>query len=121
LAQEKNVSVVRPGRRGKPAASFSQPLTAVDLFAGSRVMTHPEATIEQGVVIVPVDERRCVVGAEKRLMPDDVLITGFALLERNVTARAGFDGVHRAKGTTGIAGADIDETQLRERRRDRQL
>ena len=121
LAQQKDLAVVGPRRRREAADVAREALTAVDLFAGLGVVTEQEAAVEQRVVVVAVDQRRGVVGAEHRLKPRDVLVAGFFGLERDVAGSAGTNGVDRPQRPAGIAGADIQQAILGKRRRNGQL
>src|SRR5262245_8943084 len=57
LAEREDFSVVRPWRRRKAARLARNPLPAVDLLPGLRIVCGEEASIVQGVVVIAVDER----------------------------------------------------------------
>ena len=117
LAQHEDLAVVRPGRRGEAARFGGDALPAVDLLAGPRVVAEQKAAVEQRVVVVAVDERRGVVGAEQRLIPGDVVRCS----SRPASARCRRTrpaGSRRPDAAPArIAGADVDQAVCRERRR----
>ena len=105
------------GEAREPARLRRDPLAAVNLLAGPRVVAQQETAVEQRVVVVAVHERRGLVGAEQRLVPDDVLVAGFVGLERDVAGRAGTDGVHGPRRRARVARVDVEQPVLGERRR----
>ena len=114
LAEQEHAAVVGPRRGGEPGAGADAG-AAVDLAAGAGVVAQQEPAVEQRVVGAPVDEGRGVVGAQHRLVPDDVVVAAVARCERDVARRAGPDGVDGPRHAAGVARADVDETVAGER------
>src|SRR4029079_5380210 len=91
----------------------------VDLLAGGDLVGCQRAVALQHVEIVAVDHRRRDVGAAALRAPDDELVPGLVVLERDVAGRAGLqrdDRLHAA-----IPVRDDDEARADDRRRDRDL
>ena len=130
LAQQEDLPVVAPRRRGEAVADLEAP-AAVDLLPGGRVVREQEAAVEQGVVDVVVDQRGGVVGAQQRIGPHHVRVLRVRpaarepllqpardlLVDGDVAGRTWLDGVDRAQGAARVPRADVDEPVARERAR----
>src|SRR4029079_19707223 len=106
-------------RRGAEGTSRAAEALLVDLLAAGDLVRRQRAVALQDVEIVAVDHRRRDVGTAALRAPDDELVLGLVVLERDVAGRAGLERDDRLDGAIPVG--DDDEARADDRRRDRDL
>ena len=90
-------------------------------LAGFGVAAAEESKVEKRIKLIPVNQRRRVAWPRPPVVPCDVFVFRFAGLQRDVTLRAGADGVQSRDQFLAIphvTGGDVQQTVRPERRRD---
>src|SRR6202030_650248 len=96
-------------RRGGEGQAVLKSLRSIKLFATSRVVARKQPPVEEHVKAVVIDQRAGVIGRGLGLRPDDVLVGGLALAQRDVPLGPRLDGVDRTFRIEDVAGAQVQE------------
>ncbi|MFN9907759.1 MAG: hypothetical protein ACK56F_16800, partial [bacterium] len=93
LTQTEELAVVGPRGSREGSRVDIDALLSIDLSSGSRIVGGKEATVEQRVVLIAIDDRRRIVWPGLTLGPRNILVRGLPFAQRDVPCRAGADRV----------------------------